>query len=87
MFTLCASTYVVTTDVTSCNITCQFIVLYYLMFGVICKGDNQSGRNIQGSLGKEVKVARTCNEKRRMCGQESDGDVCAVKEKENNTQV
>ena len=32
-------------------------------------------------------MARTCYEKRRMCGQESDGDVCAVKEKENNTQV
>ena len=31
------SMYVVITDVTSCNIAYQFIVLYYLMFGIICK--------------------------------------------------
>ena len=41
MFTLCAydvvSMYVMTTDVTSCNTTYQFVTLYCLVFGVICK--------------------------------------------------
>ena len=31
------SMYVVITDVTSCNIAYQVIVLYYLMFGIIFK--------------------------------------------------
>ena len=31
------SMHVVITDVTSCNIAYQFIVLYYLMFGIIFK--------------------------------------------------
>ena len=31
------SMYVVITEVTSCNSAYQFIVLYYLMFGIICK--------------------------------------------------
>ena len=34
------------------------------------EGGNESGRNIQESVGKEVKVVRTCNETRRwICGQ------------------
>ena len=45
-------------------------------------------RNIQESVGKYVEVVWACIEKRRrICGQESDGDGGAGKKKESKTEA